>query len=66
MNKTTLNELNEKYRDCPVRTKSYCIDGKEYIVHSHFVGSKDIDNVISSIAFIRAMSEVLKKFDIAA
>ncbi len=66
MKKTVLSELNEKYRDCPVRTNSYSIDGKEYIVHSHFVGSKDIDNVISSIAFARAMSEVLKMSEKAA
>lgn len=61
MKETTLTELNEKYRDCPVRTNRYCIDGKEYIVHSHFCGNKDIDKVISTIAFARAMSEVFEK-----
>lgn len=61
MRGTTLTELNEKYKDCPIRTSRYFIDGKEYIVHSHFCGNKDIDKVISTIAFDRAMSEVLAK-----
>ncbi|MGN0667132.1 MAG: hypothetical protein ACI4KF_11485 [Huintestinicola sp.] len=61
MKKTVLSELNEKYRDCPVRTNRYSVDGKEYIVHSHFCGNKDIDKVISTIALTRAMSEVFEK-----
>lgn len=61
MRGTTLTELNEKYKDCPVRTSRYFIDEKEYIVHSHFCGNKDIDKVISSIALNRAMSDILKK-----
>ncbi len=61
MKGTTLTELNEKYRDCSVRTSRYFIDGKEYIVHSHFCGNKDIDKVISTIAFARAKSEIFDK-----
>lgn len=61
MRGTTLNELNEKYKGCPVRTNRYFIDGKEYIVHSHFCGNKDIDKVISSIALNRAMSDMFGK-----
>lgn len=63
MRGTTLTELNEKYKDCPVRTSRYFVDGKEYIVHSHFCGNKDIDKVISTIALNRAMSEVFEVFD---
>lgn len=58
MKGTALTELNEKYKNCPVRTSRYFIDGKEYIVHSHFCGNKDIDEVISAIAYARAMSDV--------
>ena len=60
-NKMTMFELNEKYSACPERVSEYEIDGKKYVVHSHFVGSKDIDKVISEIAFNKAMSETLNK-----
>lgn len=52
-------ELNEKYSSSPVRTSEYEIDSKQFIVHSHFIGSKDIDKVISEIAFNRALNESL-------
>ena len=60
-NKMTMFELNEKYSACPVRVSEYEIDGKKYVVHSHFIGNKDIDKVISEIAFHKAMSETLNK-----
>ena len=59
--KSTMIELNEKYKDCPVSVNEYLINGKKYIVHSHFVGNKDIDTVIRNIAFHKAMNEILKK-----
>lgn len=59
-NTMTMFELNEKYSAYPMRTNEYEIDGKKYVVHSHFVGNKDIDKVISEIAFNRAACEVLK------
>ena len=59
-NKMTLFELNKKYADCPVTVSEYEIEGKKYIVHSHFVGNKDIDKVISEIALNRAIAEILK------
>ena len=57
--KPTMYELNERYKNSPVRTNEYEIDGKKFIVHSHFIGSKDIDKVISEIAFNRALNESL-------
>ena len=56
----TMFELNEKQSACPVRVSEYEIDGKKYVVHSHFIGNKDIDKVISEIAFNRAVCEVLE------
>ncbi len=53
-------ELNKKISAYPTRVSEYEIDGKKYMVHSHFVGNKDIDKVISEIAFNRAADEVLK------
>ncbi len=52
-------EYAEQHKDCPEHTNEYEIDGKKYIVHSHFVGQKDIDKVLSEIAVNRALSEVL-------
>ena len=52
-------EYAEEHKDCPEHTNEYEIGGKRYIVHSHFVGQKDIDNVLSEIAVSRALSEVL-------
>ena len=60
-NKMTMFELNEKYSAYPTRTSEYEIDGKKYVVHSHFIGNKDIDKVISEIAFNKAIAETLNK-----
>lgn len=59
LSRLTMNELNEKYTDCPVAVHEYEINDKKYVVHSHFVGEKDIDTVIRNIAFTRAMTETL-------
>ena len=64
--KPTMFNLNEQHKDCPVHTNEYEIDGKKFIVHSHFIGSKDIDKVISEIAFNRALNESLSENEIAA
>lgn len=60
MNNKTLQEMNDAYKDCPVRTSVYTIDGKKYIVKSHFVGAKELNDVLYRIAFEQAMDEVLK------
>ena len=64
--KPTMFQLNDQHKDCPVHTKEYEINGKKFIVHSHFIGSKDIDKVISEIAFNRALNESLKTNNFAA
>lgn len=55
--RTNLNELNAKYSACPVYEN--VINGQKFIVHSHFVGSKDIDKVIGEIAFNHAVSDTV-------
>ena len=60
MNNKTLQEMNDAYKDCPVRTSEHTIDGKKYIVKSHFVGAKELNDVLYRIAFEQAMDEVLK------
>ena len=52
-------ELNEKFKEYPERISEYIIDGKKYIVHSRFVGEKNIDEVIGRLAFERAVKETL-------
>ena len=59
MNNKTLQEINDAYKDCPVRTSEYTIDGKKYTVKSHFVGEKSLDDTLYRIAFQKAMDEVL-------
>lgn len=52
-------ELNEKFKDYPEKISEYEINGKKYIVHSRFVGDKNIDEVIGRLAFERALKETL-------
>lgn len=54
-------EYAEQHKGCPEHTNEYEINGKKYIVHSHFVGKKDIDKVLSDIAVSRALSDILYK-----
>ena len=52
-------EYAEQHKDCPKHINEREINGQKYRVHSHFVGTKDIDKVLKDIAFTKAMSEVL-------
>lgn len=52
--------MNDVYKDCPVRTSEYTIDGKKYIVKNHFVSAKELDDMLYRIAFEQAMDEALK------
>lgn len=61
--KLDIIEYAEQHKDCPEHINEYDINGKKYIVHSHFVGNKDIDKVLSDIAVNRALSEVLYNAD---
>ena len=61
MNNMRLKELNERYKNCPKRTAEYEIDGKKFVVTSHFVGNKNLDKVLYNIAFRRACEETLKE-----
>ena len=57
--KRTMEEMNEQYKDCPVKTTVQEIDGRKYIVHSHFVGTKDLDEVISRLALDLALNDTV-------
>ena len=60
MKDKTMFELNEEYKNFPIRTAEYMIDGKKYVVKSHFVGEKVLNDVLYRIAFQKAMDETLK------
>lgn len=60
MKKTNAKELNEQYGDCPTQEQEYEIEGRKYIIVSHYVGEKDLDEVVYRNAYDRAMSELLR------
>ena len=60
MKKTNAKELNEQYSDCPTQEHEFEIEGRKYIVVSHYVGEKDLDEVVYRNAYDRAMSELLR------
>ena len=59
MNKT-MEEMNEQYKDCPIQVNEYKLDGRIYIVTSHYIGDKNINDVVYKYAENRAMNEMLK------
>ncbi len=59
MENRTMQDLNEQYINCPVQINEYEVDGRRYRVHSHFIGDKDINDVMYRYAEDRAMSEML-------
>jgi len=54
-------EMNEQNKYCSVSVTEQIIEGKKYIITSHFIGEKDIDTVIRNIAFNRAMNEAFSE-----
>lgn len=59
MKTTNAKELGGQYKDCPTQTQEYEIEGRKYIVVSHFTGKKDLDEVVYKNAYNQAMDEVL-------
>ena len=57
--KRTMEEMNEQYKDCPMKPTVQEIDGRKYIVHSHFVGTKDLDEVIGRLALDLALNDTV-------
>ncbi len=58
-NKMSIRDKQEQYKDCPERTPIQVINGCRYIVHSHFAGDKDLDEVMNKLAYEAAMRETL-------
>lgn len=63
MRQLNIFEYEKEHLEAPVHTAEFIINGKKYIVHSHFVGTKDIDKVLMDIAERQALDEVLYNND---
>ena len=55
--KNTLQELTQQFKDFPTKKNEYEIDDKKYIVVSHFVGNKDINEILLGLAKKQAYNE---------
>lgn len=53
-----MQELCVEFGSAPTSTSEYEIGGRKYIVTSHYVGDKDIGQVIYAIATDRAKREL--------
>ena len=58
-NKVSFKDKQEHYKDRPARTTVQIIDGCRYTVHSHFIGDKDLDEVMNKLALEAAMKDSL-------
>ena len=58
-NKISLKDKQEHYKNCPEKTTVQIIDGCRYTVHSHFIGDKDLDEVMNKLALEAAMKDSL-------
>ncbi len=59
MKNQNAKELNEQYKDCPTQEQEFEIEGRKYIIVSHYTGKKDLDEVVYRNAYNQAMDEVL-------
>ena len=56
--KNTLQELTQQFKDFPTEHQEYEIDDRKYIVVSHFVGNKDINEILLWLAKKQAYNEI--------
>lgn len=53
-----MQQLSAKLSSAPTSMREYEIGGKKYTVVSHYVGKKNVDNVLREIAVKRAYSDM--------
>lgn len=58
MKKQNIKEKEEQLESCPERVTTQIIDGCKYVIHSHFIGEKDLDETIRKLSFESAFKEV--------
>ena len=54
----TLEELKQQFKDFPTTQKEYEIDDRKYIVISHFVGDKNVNEILLGLAKKQAYNEI--------
>ena len=52
-----MQQLSAEHGSAPTSMREYEIGGKKYTVVSHYVGKKNVDNVLREIAVKRAYSD---------
>ena len=57
MKATNVKELDEQYKNAREHTAAYEVDGVTYTVHSFYVGSKNINEVMERLAMQYALNE---------
>ena len=62
MKNRTMNEMNEQFKDCPIEVNEYQVDGITIRLHCHFVGDKDINDIMHQYAERRATGEMIGHF----
>lgn len=53
-----MQQLSAEHGSAPTSMRKYEIGGKKYTVVSHYVGKKNVDNVLREIAVKRAYSDM--------
>ena len=53
-----MQQLSVEHGSAPTSMREYEIGGKKYTVVSHYVGKKNVDNVLREIAVRRAYSDM--------
>ena len=53
-----MQQLSVEHGSAPTSMREYEIGGKKYTVVSHYVGTKNVDNVLREIAVLRAYSDM--------
>ena len=56
-----MQQLSVEHGSAPTSMREYEIGGKKYTVVSHYVGKKNVDNVLREIAVKRAYSDMENK-----
>lgn len=56
--KITLEELKQQFKDFPTTQKEYKIDDRKYTVISHFVGDKNVNEILLGLAKKQAYNEI--------
>lgn len=53
-----MQQLSAEHSSAPTSMREYEVGGKKYTVVSHYVGKKNVDNVLREIAVKRAYSDM--------